>query len=68
MRVFCAYKRQRVLFLFKFCNVFQPAIKDGAELVEGVGVDVGVLPQSVQLPGTEAVLLDEGILGDLLFF
>ena len=54
--------------MFKFCNVFQPAIKDGAELVEGVGVDVGVLPQSVQLPGTEAVLLDEGILGDLLFF
>ena len=48
-----------------FRNVFQVAMQYLTELVERVGTDIPVLAETVQLPRTDLIFLDQFILRDL---
>ena len=43
-------------------------MQDLAQLIQGVGIDVGIFPQSVQLTGADMIFLDQLILGDTPLF
>ena len=43
-------------------HIFQPTVQNAAELVEGVGADIPVFAQSVQLACADFVFFDEFIL------
>lgn len=48
-------------------HIFQPTVQNAAELVEGVGADIPVFAQSVQLAGADFVFFDKFILRDAFF-
>ena len=49
-------------------HIFQPTVQNAAELVEGVGADIPVFSQSVQLAGADFVFLDKFIPREAFFF
>ena len=49
-------------------HIFQPTVQNAAELVEGVGADIPVFSQSVQLACADFVFFDEFILREAFFF
>ena len=57
-----------VLFFGVCGDVFQAAVQNAAELVEGVGTYVAVFPQPVQLAGTDAIFFYQLVLGYALGF
>lgn len=48
-------------------HIFQPTVQNAAELVEGVGADIPVFAQSVQLASADFVFFDKFILRDAFF-
>lgn len=51
-----------------FCDIFKLAVKDFAELVKGVGVDIRVLAKPVELPRAYVIFVYQLILGYAFFF
>lgn len=49
-------------------HIFQPTVQNAAELVEGVGADIPVFAQSIQLAGADFVFFDAFILREAFFF
>lgn len=49
-------------------NIFHLAVQDSAKCVDRVGTNTFVALESCDLRGTNAILLDEGILGKALLF
>lgn len=48
-------------------DLIQTAVKNGAKGIQGIGADVFVLSEAVQLPGTDLVIPDQFVLRDPLF-
>ncbi len=49
-------------------DIFKPAVEDFAELVKGVGVDVGVFAKAVELPRAYVKFVYQPVLGYTFFF
>jgi len=61
MRGICVWIRA------EFHDIFHLAFQNGAEDINGMGGDIGILLQTADLAGAEAVILYKPILGDAPF-
>jgi len=50
------------VILTEFCDLIQPAVKDGTEIIECVGTDSLIMLQSCQLARADSLIFDQVVL------